>query len=299
MTAPSSVPQSPLNGRLLILTASLLWSLSGVFVPILRSKTWLGLDEPEVLSYHIAFFRVFFAGIVLVPLLKRRDLRFRPAMLFTAIAFALMNYLYSRAMSEGKTSDAIMLQYTAPMWMFLACVLVLGEPADRRSLVAVSIGTFGVSVIIFGGWQGERLYLVLLGLGSGFAYAMVMLGLRWLRNESSLWVTVLNHLAAAAVLIGVLWRYPIPTVPQLLCLALFGGLQLGLPYVLMARGLRSVSPQEAGTLTLLEPILNTLWAFLIAPEKQTPTKFTLIGGTIILGALFWRYAPFRGRRLTK
>ena len=75
----ASLPQSQVQGRLLILTAALLWSLSGVFVPLLRSETRLGLHVPEVLPWHIAFFRVFFAGAVLVPLLKRRDVAWRPA----------------------------------------------------------------------------------------------------------------------------------------------------------------------------------------------------------------------------
>jgi drug/metabolite transporter (DMT)-like permease len=292
-------PQSATTGRLLILTAAILWSTSGVFVPLLRSKTPLGLHVPEVLPWHIAFFRVFFAGAVLVPLVKRRDVTWRPAMLFTALWFAAMNVMFTLAMSLGKTSDAIMLQNTAPMWMFLACVTVLGEPADRRSLVAVLIGLLGVGVIVWGGWKGEQLHIVLLALGSGFAYAMVMLGLRVMRDESPRWVTVWNHLTAALVLVPVLWIFPIPTWPQLLVLALFGALQLGLPYVLMARGLKSISPQEAGTLVLLEPVLNTLWAWLIAPEQQTPSVYTLVGGAVILGALFWRYAPFGRRGLQK
>ena len=185
------------------------------------------------------------------------------------------------------------------MWMFLACVTVLREPVDRRSLVAVLIGLLGVAVIVWGGWKGGQLDVVLLALGAGFAYAMVLLGLRVMRDESPRWLTVLNHLTAALVLIPVLWIFPIPTWPQLVALALFGALQLGLPYVLMARGLKSISPQEAGTLVLLEPLLNTLWAYLIAPEKQTPTVFTLVGGAVIVGALFWRYAPFGGRGLRK
>ena len=64
---------------------------------------------------------------------------------------------------------------------------------------------------------------------------------------------------------------------------------MGLPYWLVARGLRSVSPQEAGTITLLEPLLNPLWAYLAASEL--PSRFTLIGGAFILGALLWRYWP--------
>jgi drug/metabolite transporter (DMT)-like permease len=72
-------------------------------------------------------------------------------------------------------------------------------------------------------------------------------------------------------------------------LFLFGSLQMGLPYWLVARGLRSVSPQEAGAITLLEPILNPIWAYLVSGE--IPDKFTWIGGGFIVGALLWRYWP--------
>jgi drug/metabolite transporter (DMT)-like permease len=66
---------------------------------------------------------------------------------------------------------------------------------------------------------------------------------------------------------------------------------MGLPYWLVARGLRVVSPQEAGMITLLEPLLNPLWAYLVA--REIPKFPTFIGGALILGALAWRYWPFR------
>jgi len=61
----------------------------------------------------------------------------------------------------------------------------------------------------------------------------------------------------------------------------------------MARGLRAVNSQEAGVITLLEPLLNPLWAYVVAPEKESPTAYTLAGGVLILGALAWRYWPVR------
>ena len=63
---------------------------------------------------------------------------------------------------------------------------------------------------------------------------------------------------------------------------------MGLPYWLAARGMRSVSPQEAGAITLLEPLLNPLWAWLISGER--PEVFVVIGGALILGALIGRYS---------
>ena len=71
---------------------------------------------------------------------------------------------------------------------------------------------------------------------------------------------------------------------------------MGLPYFLFARGLRSVSPQEAGAITLLEPVLNPLWAYLIAPETDTPTVYTAVGGVLIVGALAYRYLTVNARK---
>ena len=68
---------------------------------------------------------------------------------------------------------------------------------------------------------------------------------------------------------------------------------MGLAYWLMAKGLQTVGASEAGTISLLEPILNPLWAYLVAPQKESPTAFTLAGGALILGALAWRYWPRR------
>ena len=103
----------------------------------------------------------------------------------------------------------------------------------------------------------------------------------------------LNHLFSAFVLIPFLWGKTLPTPPQLVVLFFFGAFQMSLPYWLVARSLRSVSPQEAGTITLLEPLLTPVWAYLVSPGTETPTAYTVVGGALILGALTWRYWPFR------
>jgi hypothetical protein len=57
--------------------------------------------------------------------------------------------------------------------------------------------------------------------------------------------------------------------------------------------LRSVSAPEAAIITLIEPLLNPVWAYLITPEKDTPTAPMILGGGLILLALIWRYLPIR------
>jgi drug/metabolite transporter (DMT)-like permease len=295
--AASASPDSPslTHGRVCVLLAAVLWSLSGAFTKLLTRPTVLGLNEPELPGLLIAFGRVGFAGLALVPTLRRRDLSFRPAMLAMVASFAVMNALFVCAMAQGTAANAILLQYTAPMWMYLASVWWLGEPADRRSSVALAFGLLGIGVIVWAGSHEADLTVIGLGLGSGVAYAGVIIGLRVLRDASSRWLTVLNHLGGALALVPFLWYLapPRPQPAQIAFLVFFGTVQMALPYWLMARGLRAISPQEAGAITLLEPLLNPLWAYLVAPETETPGAATFVGGALILGGLAWRYWPRR------
>ena len=290
------------QGRWCILLAAILWSTGGAFTKVLTQPTFAGVHEPRLdtlkidkydVPVQIACYRALFAGLVLVPTLRRRDLSFRPGMLAMALSFALMNALFVSAMALGTSANAILLQYSAPLWMYLACVFWLGELSDRRSTITLAIGLCGIAIIVIGGWQEGELPVIVIALGSGFAYAGVLIGLRVLRNESSRWLTVWNHLLGGLVLVPFLVGLRPPTFAQFVVLFLYGSLQMGLAYWLVARGLRVVSPQEAGTITLLEPILNPIWAYLVSPDTEVPHPFTFLGGAVILGALAWRYWPRR------
>jgi drug/metabolite transporter (DMT)-like permease len=204
-------------------------------------------------------------------------------------AFAAMNILFVWALTATTAANAILLQYTAPLWMYVASIWLLGERPDRRSSVAVLIGSLGIAIIVAGGWSSDERGIILVALASGVGYAAVVLFLRVLRDVSSMWLTVLNHLSCALVLLPLALLGPMPGPAQLGLLAAFGTIQMGLPYWLMARGLRSISAQEAGAITLLEPVLNPMWAYLVAGER--PARMTWLGGSLILGALVWRYFP--------
>jgi drug/metabolite transporter (DMT)-like permease len=286
-------PLTPTQGRLCVALAAVLWSTSGAYTKLLTNVMPEQFGQPEIESSQIACYRVFFAGLVLVPLLRRSDLSFRPLMLASGACFALMNWLFITAQAEGTAANAVLLQYTAPMWMYVVSVFCLGEPANRRGTIALVVGMIGIAVIVAGGWEGGQASVILLALASGVGYAGVMIFLRLLRGQSSRWLTVWNHLCGAVALVPLLIGRPTPTWQQYVVLFLFGTTQMGLAYWLVARGLRVVSPQEAGAITLLEPLLNPVWAYLVSPATETPPLTTYVGGALILGALAWRYWPRR------
>jgi DME family drug/metabolite transporter len=292
------------HGRWCILIASVLWSLSGAFTKVLTQPTMLGFYPPEIETWEaggrhfplqIACWRSLFAGLVLVPMLKRSEIRVRPLMFAMAICFAVMTATFITAQALGTAANAILLQYSGAFWMWLASVFLLGEPADRRGTISLLIGMTGIGIIIAGGWEQGELLVIGIALLSGLMYGIVVVSLRTLRDISSNWLTIWNQIFSSLILLPLVLTLRPPTITQFAVLAVFGAVQMGLPYWLMARGLRVVNPQEAGTLTLVEPLLNPVWAYLIAGE--VPHSWTFVGGAVILFALVWRYGfPSRSAR---
>jgi drug/metabolite transporter (DMT)-like permease len=95
---------------------------------------------------------------------------------------------------------------------------------------------------------------------------------------------------APAALTGEVW----PDGNQWIYLALFGSLQMGLPYVLFARGLQSVSSHEASGIALLEPVLVPVWVYVAwrgAADYQLPAVTTMIGAVLIMAGLLASYWP--------
>ena len=292
------VEPSATHGRMCILAAAVLWSLSGAFTKALTQPTFLGWHEPTIDAWEIAgtsvpvqiaFYRAFFAGLMLAPTLRAGDIRFKPMMLAMLVCFALMNASFISAQALGTAANAILLQNSAPLWLYLVSIYWLREPPDRRSTISLFVGMLGIAIIVLGG-GGEALVMGI-GLFSGLMYAGVILGLRMLRDLPSNWLTVWNHLLGSLLLLPIVLTLSPPSWEQYLVLVAFGTIQLGLPYWLMARGLRAVSAPEAGAITLLEPILTPVWTYLIAGEL--PTLWTCVGGAVILGALAYRYFPSR------
>jgi drug/metabolite transporter (DMT)-like permease len=300
------------GARACLVLAAVLWSLGSIFMRVLREPLGLGLDRPALSPLQIAFYRGLFGGLATLALVRRADVKFRPAMAGMVAAFAVMSGLYLSAL-DGPAANAIFLQNTAPVWVYLFAVLLLGEKGDRRGWASVLLAGAGAAVIVTGNWPREvpdaehaiQTRQLLFGLGSGVVYAVVVLFLRVLRAHSSAWLVALNLLGSAAALcLFVLLKdgpgafaewVSAPSAKQLAVLAAFGAFQMALPYWLFTRGLRSVSPHEAAIITLIEPLLNPVWAYLLTPEKDTPNAWMFCGGGLILLALVWKYVPFSAR----
>ncbi len=278
--------------RLAIVVAAILWSTSGLFVKAPLFDDWPTSDRGTLL----AFWRALFAGLLLLPAVRRP--RFSKWLVPMALCFTGMNVTYVRSMTLTTAANTIWLQSTAPLWVFVLGLLWKREARDRRDLVPLLFGLAGVATILsfeLRAPQGRSVEGVICGLLAGVFYAAVIVSIRNLRDQNGAWLVTVNLLSAAAILApyALASDYSVDA-RQLGVLACFGVFQMGLPYVLFARGLREVPSQEASGIALLEPLLLPVWVFLAWGER--PAWWTIAGGALILIGLILRYA--RGVRTT-
>ncbi len=274
-------------GRRMVLIAAVLWSVSGVVTK------WL--DLPPL---AIAFYRGLFAGLALLPFVPAGAVKFRPGLALLIVLFAAMTGLYLAAIKATTAANAIFLQCTATFWTVPLSYLVLGERPDRRSLAGIAMAMVGVLAIVLYGYRGPEEWVgIVLGLASGVCYAAVAVGLRTLRDLDPIWLSAANNLGGAVVLgawtLATVGTIAVPTPGQGAVLVAFGVVQMAIPYVLFARGLRAVPAPEAGLIGLLEPVLNPIWVVLVIGER--PQAATIVGGLFLLGGVALRYLPI-GRR---
>ena len=286
------------GGRLLILLAAVMWSTSGFFAKAPLFADWpLETGGMPVRGPLLAFWRAVFASLVLLPFVRRP--RWNWKLVPMVLAYAAMNYTFLTAMTLTTEANAIWLQHTAPLYVFLVGVTLFGERVHPRDGWLVACCLLGVGVILAFEIRGQSTAGIVYGLLGGVTYAAIVLSLRHLRGEDGAWLVFLNNAVTAILFLPFVLRNSLwPTLPQSMYLAGFGMLQMGLPYLLFARGLQRVTGHEASGIVLLEPLLVPLWVFVAwrhAPTYQSPAWWTFVGAGLILAGLLIRYTGSRSR----
>jgi drug/metabolite transporter (DMT)-like permease len=262
------------SGVLLLLIAATLWSSGGLLIKL--------IDWNPV---AIAGTRSALALPVILLFLGRPPRSFSKLQIGAAFAYVGTVLLFVCATRLTTAANAIVLQYTAPIYVALLAPRLLKEPAHRSDWLLMAaalagIGLFFVEKISLQGAAGIACALV-----SGVTYAATALLLRKDKSGSPLSAIFLGNLLTALAAVPFL-SPPWPNAQNWMILTALGVLQLGLGYVAYAKGLQRIPAMEASLLALLEPILNPVWVLLALGEK--PGFWPCIGGGIVLAAVALR-----------
>jgi drug/metabolite transporter (DMT)-like permease len=264
------------RARLALLLAAVLWSLAGIFIK------FLSLPPLTIVFYRSLFASLFFAFFV-----RRSVAAPRVALLVSTLAYTAAISAFVSANKITTAANAIALQYTAPMFVFVIVHFLFGERITRASWISLVLGMLGIAVICVGSAGQPDAAGVMIALLSGLLFSIYMVSLRFLKEFNPGTLTFLNNLVCCLILLPLVGSELSLSLKEGWIVAVMGVVQLGIPYWLFSKGLEQISVQEASLIVLIEPVLNPIWVALIVGEL--PSGATIIGGICIVGSLGFRY----------
>jgi len=261
------------RGTLFLLSAALLWSLGGVLI---KSVTWNPLA--------IAGMRSGIAALVFLCYLRKPRFTFSPTQIGGAVAYAGTVVLFVVANKLTTAANAIVLQYSAPIYVILLSKPLLHEPPKGRDFLAVGAVFAGMTLFFLGRLEWGSLLGNLVAIGSGVTFALLAIFLRLERNGSPFEAVLLGNVLAAAIGLPFM-RGGFPEAQGILFLLILGVFQIGVAYLFYVEAVKTVTAFEACFIPIIEPILNPVWVFLFLGEA--PGRWALLGGGIILLSVVW------------
>ena len=187
---------------------------------------------------------------------------------------------------------------SAPALAGLLARIADGTPLSRRWAICTACATAGVVLLVLGGQAAEVSPPgVLLALGAGASYAAyTVAGKRLLAAGHGPEQTMARAFSLAALLLAPILVIggsdsPLFTSEGFMLALYLGAFPTALAYILFARGLRRLTPGEAATLTLAEPLTAAALGAIVLGER--PGALAVAGGTLVLLGLVALSLPQR------
>lgn len=266
-----SLNAESLKGTIYVLLSAICFSTGGVLIKLIpwSSVTIQGLRS--------IFSTVVIAGYML---LSHRKFVCNKAVVFGAVCNTVMAFTFVAATKMTSAANAIVLQFTEPIFVILLLWLLYKKKPGKDAVIACVIVFGGILCFFFESLSGGGTLGNLLAIFSGFTYALVMLmkGFPGADFESSL---LLSNLCSVVVGIPAYVAETDYSIEIWFFMVLLGVVQFGLSYIFLSKGLDKVSPVAASLTSTIEPILNPLLVAVFCEETVGKTAF--LGALLVVG----------------
>ena len=277
---------------MLVIITGILWGTSGIFVNYLAT---FGLSSFQITALRGTVSCLCLWGYALIRDRSLFRVRLQELVLFAGIGAALFGTsgFYFWSLQASSISTAVVLMYTAPIYVMLVSVLFLGERFSALkgiSLVCMLAGCVLVSGIV-GGMSLNGIGIVM-GFLSGISFAAynVLTKIAMQKKCRPMSVTLYSFLFMTLIAICICKPQHIVPILQkdLFCIlaftVFFGAVTLILPYTLYTVAMRTLPAGTASSLGIVEPMAATLIGVLVFHEELT--WLAAIGMVLILLAVF-------------
>lgn len=267
------------KAMLLMVVTAAMWSIGGIFIKLV---SWNPL--------MIAGMRSMISAMVLggYMVYKRIPFKFCKASMGAAIGLSCSAMLFVMANKLTAAANAVVLQYSAPVFILIITAFLLHKRLEKREIIAVALTMCGIVLFFFDQLSPGNVLGNILGILAGVFLAIMFVSMGEGGYDDSIRMSgiLMAHLIAAVI------GMPVGTVltesvtgMEILYVVILGVFQLGIPYVLYAIASRDCPPLACSLIGMLEPLLNPVWVAIFVHEM--PGTFAFIGGAVIIATVGW------------
>ena len=260
-------------GLVCIILSAVFFATAGVLCKLISWNAW-----------SISAGRSLFAALVMYIYMRAKGERFvvnRPTLIAAAVNLVMFTtFLLANKLTTA--ANTIVLQFTEPVWVILLGWVLFRNRPHKEAGIACVVSFAGI-VCFFADQlkPGGSIAGELLAILSGATYAGVFLFKKFpgCSFESA---SIISFLAAVVIGIPSLMAETDWSVSNVAMMVFMGVVQLGLAYVLLSRGLDSVSPVTASLTSTIEPVVNPILAAIVLGETLSP--LCAVGAVLVIGA---------------
>ncbi len=264
---------NPLAGTIYVILSAIFFSIGGVLIKMIP---WSPLA--------ISGTRSIFALIVMLIYMKLIGHRFvlNRSVLFGGICSATMATTFVIATKMTSAANAIILQFTHPIFLIFIIWIVYKKKPDHRAILTCAVALAGIICFFFDQLSSGGLIGNLLAILSGFAYAIMFI-MKQMKDgdfESSM---VVSYVLAAMVGVPSAVHETVFTPSVCVAVVMLGVVQIGFAYICLSRGLDAVSPVTASLTSGIEPVLNPVLVAIFYGE--TIGSLSMAGAVLVIGSV--------------
>ena len=263
----------------LMVICALLWSTGGIFIKLI---SWSPLMIAGVRS-------LIAAGVLgMYMTYTKTPIKVCKYSIGAGIGLCGCCTLFVTANKLTTAANAIVLQYSAPVFILIISAVMFKQRLKKKEILAVAGTMVGIVLFFFDqlapGNVIGNFTAILAGIFLAVMFVMVGQG----GNDDSIRMSgiLFAHLLTACI--GIPLGIPGTNgfaAMEIAYIIILGIFQLGIPYALYAVASRDCPPLACSLIGMVEPLLNPVWVFIFAGE--VPGVFAFVGAVIIIGVVTW------------
>jgi len=262
-------------GILQMIFCAMLWSIAGLII-----------NHIEMNAFVIAGGRSLFAALtvlVFMAVTKQRIVVSRDT-LISGVLLAGVFLCFVAANKMTTSANAIVLQYTAPIFVLIFSMVFLHKKPRLFDVIAVLLTLIGVVLFFIGSLGVGNMLGNCIGVVAGMFMGGMFVAVGNTKGEEKMSGILFGHVFCAAIgLPFVFFTENTLSGTGIGLVALLGIVQLGIPYILYALAANKCSMISCVVISAIEPVLNPILVAVF--DKQIPSALSIGSGVFLIAVI--------------